>query len=251
MIEFIKFIFRVFLTMLFFFFVNICEAQKEETISADRPDQTEGTYILPKNNFQLSEGFLFTQKTFQNDLILRYGLFKNTEIRTSVSFGSYIGRFELNPVQFSLKNQISGGDGILPSMSFIASADFEMLASKDLQTRNVPIQAIFAFNHDIGEKYYVAYNLGGSSWFKDLLLTVESGVELNEKVSIFLEYYAQYLKGSKPDHNMDCGILFLVNPFLQIDVAAGRSIMDNKSLFFTAGFSYWFKPRKNTQQVIP
>ena len=140
---------RFLLTAFLFSLVKITAAQTEETISADRPDQTEATYILPKNNFQLSDGFLIARETFQNDLTLRYGLFKHTEIRTSLSFGSYPDKFQLQPIQLTLKRKLSEGEKSLPSISLIATAELEMLASKDLKSDKIPVQVIFAFEHDI------------------------------------------------------------------------------------------------------
>ena len=243
---------RLFIASALFFCTTTSQAQKvesitqkeEESISADRPDQTEATYILPKNDFQISEGLLFSKDIFENQFLLRYGLFKNTEIRTTLTFGNYEDKFQLQPVQLSLKHRIISEEaGLIPSISIIATADFEKLASDDLQSNQIPLQLIIAFNHDINDKYFLAYNLGTSTWLKDLILTAETGMDISDKFSFFLEYYGNYIKAMKPDHNIDCGILYVPKPNLQLDLAAGKSLVEPNGYFVTAGFSYWFKSK--------
>ncbi len=238
---------KIFFRLLFIghllLFSNVNFGQNEDAIEADRPDQTEGTSIIPKGSFQFSDGFLVGDKTIQNDFILRYGLFNKTELRTSVSFGSYDSKFLLQPIMLTLKQKLLEADKIIPSISLLATATFEKLGSKDLQTNKIPLELIIAFNHDINDKYFIAYNLGTTSWFKDLVFTFETGAQFGDKTSVFLEYYAQYFNNEKPDQNVDAGITYLINPRLQIDLALGRSLILEKSLFLTTGFSYQFKKK--------
>jgi len=57
-----------------FFFINFGYSQDEITIDADRPDQSDGVYVLPKNRFQLEDGFVYEKEFLSNELMLRYGL---------------------------------------------------------------------------------------------------------------------------------------------------------------------------------
>lgn len=237
----LRLLFRLFFIGHLLLFSNVNFGQNEDAIEADRPDQTEGTSIIPKGSFQFSDGFLIGDKTIQNDFILRYGLFNKTELRTSVSVGSYDSKFLLQPIMLTFKQKLLEADKIIPSISLLATATFEKLASKELVAEKIPLELIIAFSHDIKDRYFIAYNLGTTSWFKDLVFTCETGAQICDKTSVFLEYYAQYFNGDRPDQNIDAGITYLVAPRLQIDLAVGRSLILEKSLFFTTGFAYRFK----------
>ena len=72
--------------ILFLIFID-ANAQNNEPINSDRPDQSEGTYILTKNSFQIENGLLLQDKEMINNLMIRYGLTKKTEFRIVSDFG--------------------------------------------------------------------------------------------------------------------------------------------------------------------
>ena len=84
---------------LFLLFLCLCctslaIAQNDENINTDRPDQSEGVYTLPKGQFQIENGYVFSKEDSSANLMLRYGLITNTEIRLE-------GDFDLRTPDFS------------------------------------------------------------------------------------------------------------------------------------------------------
>ena len=73
--------------------INVWGQEQEiEPINTDRPDQNEGTYVLPKGTFQIEGGLQYSEGEFAPSLMLRYGLLKGTEIRLDTDFGKDIWR---------------------------------------------------------------------------------------------------------------------------------------------------------------
>ena len=55
------------------------------------------------------------------------------------------------------------------------------------------------------------------------------------------EYFAHFESELQPSHNVDLGILYLVNNRFQLDIAAGTALVNPENAqFVTAGFSYRF-----------
>lgn len=91
------------LTFLFILFsVAFCNAQ-EYIISTDRPDQSDGVQIVPKNKFQIENGILFYDETLLNNFMVRYGITNSTEIRPELDAGKAFEQFGLQPVTVNLK----------------------------------------------------------------------------------------------------------------------------------------------------
>ncbi len=64
---------------------------QEQWINTDRPDQTDGTYTIPTNTFQIENGVTLSKETIMNNFMLRYGAGKSTELRLGVDAGKEYG----------------------------------------------------------------------------------------------------------------------------------------------------------------
>ena len=92
--------------MLFFlFFGFIANAQKSSPIVTDRPDQSDGAYVLPKTLIQIENGLLFDNEGFLINFMLRYGWSSNSEVRVALDYGKINRQFSLPPVQLSIKQK--------------------------------------------------------------------------------------------------------------------------------------------------
>lgn len=229
--------------MLFFItliYANNCLSQTEN-INTDRPDQSDGAYVVPKNKFQIEDGFTIAKETFINNLLLRYGITNSTEIRLLVDAGKELTATGLMPVTVSIKQRLLKQHAIIPAISFVGYASFEQLASKDFQGDQIPFELKLAFENEITDQFSLGYNVGTSEKFKALNLTLNFGFTPTNKFSTFIEYFSTITK-LEAEHNLDAGVLFLVNPHLQFDIACGRSISGPESRFFTTfGVSYIFR----------
>ena len=63
---------------------SLAVAQNDGNLNTDRPDQSEGVYTLPKGQFQIENGLVFSKEESSDNLMLRYGLITNTELRTAL-----------------------------------------------------------------------------------------------------------------------------------------------------------------------
>ncbi len=216
-----------------------CTAQVEY-INTDRPDQSDGVYTVPKNKFQLENGIIVAKETFLNELMVRYGITHSTEVRMIADAGKVRGKRGMEPLTFSLKQRILNQKRIFPAITFVGYVSFERLASKEFQGNKIPFELKLAFENELSDKFSLGYNVGTSNSFKDLDLTMGLSYTPIEKISAFVEYFSTLSK-IETEHNIDVGILYVIKPNLQFDLAGGRSLFDSADRFFTTiGVSYLF-----------
>lgn len=229
------------LTFLMILFCGKIIAQNTQPINTDRPDQSDGTYVLPKNNLQIENGITIANKTFANNLMLRYGITKSTEIRLLADVGKFEDVTGLAPITISAKQRIIENNGILPAITLVGYLRYEKIASKLFQNNTISYNFLLAFQNDITDKFSVGYNLGSSTGLKNVSFTTSAAYSFTDKVTGFVEYFANFEKTQNPNHNIDGGILYLINNRLQLDAALGVSITEKNSNYLTTGLSYRFK----------
>ena len=221
---------------------QILLAQNIDPINTDRPDQSDGTYILPRNLFQVEEGIYFANDNIQNNFMLRYGLTKSTEARLLLDAGSIGGASGLLPIGLSIKQRITEQKNNFPAVTLVAYIHHEKLASKDFSSSKIPYSVKLAFQNDLTKRFNVGYNIVTSNLFETLDATISFGYTDLKKVSLFAEYFSSFQSVAIPNHNFDAGILFLINSRFQIDLAIGTELFSNENRkFFTSGISYRFK----------
>jgi hypothetical protein len=226
--------------ILFLLFISVC-AFAQSPINTDRPDQSDGVYVLPRGVMQIENGLTFANNTALNNLMLRYGLTNSTEIRALFDFGMENSERGLLPVYLSVKQRIILQNGIIPAISLVGYASSGTLASKRFRTDdNFLFNFIVAFENEITDRLSVGYNIGTSSFHDNFLFTICFEYGFTERLTGFVEYFSHFEKGIKPSHNADFGLLYLITNDLQIDFAAGFSLTKNPDLFFTTGISYRF-----------
>jgi hypothetical protein len=62
--------------------------------------------------------------------------------------------------------------------------------------------------------------------------TADVKYEVNAKVAVFAEYFGQYEAHEDPLHNIDGGVLYLLNKHMQVHLAGGSSVAHSPSNFF-------------------
>lgn len=224
----------------FFCLTAIIGKAQDITINTDRPDQTDAPATVPFKKFQVEEGVMISKESAVNNLMIRYGLTHSTEVRLLVDAGKEFQNKGLQPVTFSLKQRIIEQKNAIPAISFIGDVSAGPMASRDFYTREWPFALKFAFENDLSQKFSLGYNVGTSERFKNLDLTLNLGYVNTNKISTFIEYFSTINRLSA-EHNVDAGILYLITPLLQVDVAFGRSVFSNDSRYFgTFGISCLF-----------
>lgn len=235
-----KIIYHLLFIFSLFISANSAIAQVE-SINTDRPDQSDGVYTIPKNTFQLENGITVAKQKVINNLMLRYGLTPSTEIRLLLDVGKEFENKGLLPISLSFKQRIIEQKEIIPTMTLVGYVAFEQLASKDFKGNKLPFEIKMAFENEINDKFSIGYNLGTSNQFKNLNLSAALGYNITDKISTFVEYFSTLSKNGN-EHNIDTGIMYVINPKLQIDIAYAQPIygLENKP-FGTIGIAYSFQ----------
>ena len=233
--------------------------QDSDPINTDRPDQSDGTYILPQKNFQAETGINFFQYSglftdITQSTMLRYGTGKNSEVRLLINEGfskeeNLPGRkFVFFPAAISAKYALYKERKIWPAVTAVAYIKLPIASKKYHLNRFAPT-FLLAFQNDFTDKIGLGYNFGitrnGTDDINYYLTTASFSAALSERFSLFIEYFSQFNTGGGPSHNMDTGLQFLINPRLQLDMAAGSSLFDNGGTAFeTFGVSYRFENKR-------
>ncbi len=213
---------------------------QEVTISTDRPDQSDGVATIPFRKFQIEEGLTFAEKTIVNNLMLRFGVTNSTEVRLLADAGKEYHQEGLQPLILSVKQKIIRQHKVLPAITFVGDVSFGQLASNDYHSEQWPYSLKLAFENELSQKFTLSYNAGTSDEFRNLDLSLNLGYSPDEKWATFIEYFSTLNKDEKA-HNIDVGVLYLIHPLLQVDIAGGRSIFAKENRYFgTFGISYLF-----------
>lgn len=173
--------------------------------------------------------------------MLRYGLTPSTEIRLLLNAGKEFKNKGLLPISLSFKQRIIEQKKIIPAMTLVGYIAFEQLANKDFKGNKLPFEIKMAFENEINNKFSIGYNLGISNQLKNLNLSVAIGYNITDKISTFIEYFSTLSKNGN-EHNIDAGIMYVINPKLQVDIAYALPVygLENKP-FGTIGIAYFFQ----------
>ncbi|SDE32725.1 Putative MetA-pathway of phenol degradation [Riemerella columbipharyngis] len=174
--------------------------------------------------------------------MLRYALNRTVELRILIDAEKQENSRGLKPIAFSFKQKIIDKNKIVPAITLVGYASMGSLSSKDFRTNNVNTEWKLAFENTLSNMITLGYNIGTSENFKNFNLSVSNGYALSGKLSAFVEYFSTI---NKKEHNIDIGVLYLLNPNLQLDLAVGSPVFTHSNDFFgTLGVSYKFKKNK-------
>ncbi|WP_018479165.1 transporter [Pontibacter roseus] len=228
---------------------------EEEKISSDRPDQSQGPTLVPRHTLQFEAGYLY-QRRRQDGLdirtsayptaLLRIGLAEKVELRLqgamkdSVIENGARRRLEgFGPLSIGAKIHLWEESGWRPEAALAAMLALPV-ASRIFRPDNVEPQFNLGLANALSEKLDLTYNLGygwtGGNPVPSYGANIER--ELSDKLTVYLEAFGSKEKGEPAEHMADVGLLLLVLPNLQLDLAAGRGLSKAAPDYFvTAGFS--------------
>ena len=212
-------------------------------ISTDRPDQTEGTYVLRNGDFQIESGWTFNSDGGSLNNLLRIGTFKGIELRFSTNLISghedMTGLFpSLDNLEFGAKFKILDKKETLTKISFLS----HLSVSTEYSDNSGGLLNRILVSHEISESFELAYNLGYSKYFEQdngllvySLVIAKSFGNLGAFVEIFGDSYS----------NWDLGITYLIKDNLQADISYGQGINNELSyLSIGAAWNFSFKSNK-------
>jgi hypothetical protein len=223
----------------------------------DRPDQTESAAVVPPGLVQLETGLDAareggdpeTETTALGSTLVRIGLLEGLELR--LGWGGWEREEQggaavegAADAELGLKVGLCEARGARPQAALIAGVSLPVGERGRSSERHDPALRL-AFAHDLPAGVGLGYNLG-MAWSGEesrLEYTATLGFELSERLGAFVELFGDApvdasAGGDGPAHAADAGLTLLLNPRLQLDVAAGAGLSDEApDRFVTAGVS--------------
>jgi hypothetical protein len=220
----------------------------EGSIQPDRPDFTEGTGLIPAGHVQVEGGTTLARvedvdSTTLGELLVRIGLGERSEIR--LSLGSY-SRVDdgfsnvsgLEDPALELKYRFTEEAGELapgqPAVALVLGTSVPVGDKELTDDEWVPL-ALLAFDWEVGSRFGVGANLGGSyavggdgDRFNQAFASVSAGMSVTDRLGTYLEWYgfSEEEKDGPSTHYLNGGVSFLINDDLIVDARIGTGLND-------------------------
>ena len=221
-------------------------------ISTDRPDQTEGTFVLDKGIAQIESGWTFDTDLGSLNTLLRIGTFKGIELRVNTNIISgtedMSGLFpELSDLEIGAKFNLLNKSSSSTKISLLSH-----LALPIGDYNNEGLLSRLLFSHDLSESFQIAYNLGYNKYFENNIEVNSTGIFVYSlvlsksfgPVGTFIEVFGN--NGSnQTQSNWDLGLTYLIKDNLQADISYGNGINNDLSyLSIGAAWNFSTKSKK-------
>jgi len=241
--------------------IFIWAQEKVPELITDRPDQTESAVVVPLKFLQIEAGFFMEnnkeaaisyQSFAYNSTLLRYGLFKNMELRLGLEylgersktpgseFKNTISVF--GPLYTGVKIKIADEDSWKPDIAFIGAVIFPFTAGDSLKPSYSAASMLFPFSHTLSDRFSIGYNLGtdwdGKTPMPNYFYSASLGIGLMEKLGAYVEGYGTLPEDGKPQHLADAGLTYLALPNFQLDLSGGVGLYNAADNFISFGFTY-------------
>jgi hypothetical protein len=219
--------------------------------------------LVPKKWVQLEMGFgVQTTNPLENEfqhptLLSKYGISKRFELRliTTVQTNTFFNvvnkekKTGLSPVEVGAKIALWEEQKLLPKTSLIFHVGIPKLASQYLQADHLAPNFRFTMQHSLTKKIGLGYNVGaewdGVNKEATWIYTFAPGINLSEKWYGYIEAFGFISKQNNPEHSLDGGIAYYINPNFKIDLSSGFGISQAAPDWYMAiGGSIRFKTGK-------
>ena len=246
------------LLILYCCFHSLLFSQETESIQTDRPDQTESSYLVPKNYMQAEIGFIYQNNNITNhqidhpNILLKFGLSDRFELRLlNTHYSENItdnNSTYFNELGIGFKTKVCDEKKYIPKISLISHTQF--LWSNANKKMAIAPDFRFTFLHSLRENLNLSYNLGmqwnAENHMPTFLYTISLAYAISSKIGAFIESYAFFEKQTDAHFLMDGGFTYLINKNIQIDISGGSSIHKmNTEFFISTGISF----RKNLRRT--
>lgn len=214
---------------------------KSQDFSPDRPGIGSSTGLITKHRFQLETGYYYSKdETSYNNLLLRYGLIENIELRFNSNLvKSSDGITGFQPLIVGIKIKMLDNEFIIPATSLISQLRFPN-NGKINRTHIISPSYYFLFTNKITNKLILEYNIGMETqeekfvdyYLKETFMgSVGLTYDLGKNYSTFFEVYNNY----NDNTSFDFGFTKTVKDKMQFDLSY---INGNKSI--NVGFVFLF-----------
>ena len=245
------------------------KVQEPENLITDRPGQTDAARTVGKGNIQLENGFYYQKENSQYrkekefhfpEASLRVGIIKKLELRLKAQlqqnlvsykdkqfprpdYNSGIGLSNIVlGTKFQLHDNAENGSALALQLEAKIPVESEVF-----RTRLVEPKVKLAVTKNISDSFYFLLNLGAdiqdpggdNLTFNPNPFYAFALYFTHQKLSVFGETFARRLVGDPFQHGFDFGIVYLLNPNLQLDTFAGLPLNEEApDLFICTGISF-------------
>jgi len=232
------------------FLLLMSKAFSQEIVT-DRPDQTESTITVGKNNFQIESGAIYQKIDNMNSFfwpstLLRYGITNGIELRFMSQYestkigldGSDIKYSGFNDLEFGTKIQFLRKEDLNTEIAFLSHVIIPT-AKENLTTNHIGVVNKLSISHEISDKIGLGYNIGYDYVGQQSSLTYSFalGFQLSNSLGFYIEPYGEWGESNNYEGNFDLGISYLVNDNFQLDASYGVEL-NNDMQYLSAGFSW-------------
>jgi hypothetical protein len=218
---------------------GLAHAQEEqENIDADRPDQSQGPGVVPGGAVQLEAGFLYQKHSrlvrthAYPTALLRVGVLEGMELRLQgalkdsvIENGTRRRVKGYGPISVGTKVRLWEGSGWRPEAALMAMVALP-IASEVFKQKNLEPQFNLGLANELSEKMDLTYNFGYGWTGGDPGFSYGTNItrEITDRLILYVEIFGSKQKDEPAEHQGDVGLLYLLLPNLQLDVAAGRRL---------------------------
>ena len=214
---------------------GISQAQEElPTFSADRPGYTTGADVVPLHKVAWENGFSYESSpggthclTLSNTMV-RYGIFKNMELRLGMDFLMFNNgqamepTFAFSPLVFGTKIKVYESSNWLPSVSVLAELKSPHVGSKELLPSHLAPSMYALFEHSINDWFWICYNAGlewdGETAAPQTYLALAVGFGITDNIGAFVETYNYLHPEGEHQFMTEFGLTWMPIRRLQLDL---------------------------------
>ena len=217
-----------------------------QSITTDRPDQTESSFSVEVGQLQVESGILVEysgkNKTNRNILLpsnlFRYGIYNGTEVRILNQFETShddVSRHLVSDTEIGLKVELCHKNKVKCALlsHFILPTGSDELSEGEIQ-----VVTKFCISEDFIDEVEIAFNVGYSSLSKDYYTySLAIAKAVNESVGVYIEPFGEFLYLNNQTSSINTGITYLLNANLQLDYSFGLGL-NHKMNYASIGFSW-------------
>ena len=230
----------------------------QKLIQTDRPDQTEGVFVVDKKTLQAETGFFagINQDQTYNYLIptvlLKFGVAKDFELQSIIDIININGNYGLSPVALGFKANLLKEKGLRPEIAFIGRAQIKNLGREEYKINRTLTMFRIAFQNTLSNLVVVGYNVG-MQWNEfekpSAIMSVSTNFNLSKQFTLYTELFNFTSETSFLNPIFDFGGMFAFKNRFIVDGAFGKHLKssNNQNYYFTIGFTTRFNFQKKSK----
>lgn len=233
--------------MIVLIFAIVHQAKSQE-IDTDGTSETEAPHTITAMKFQAESDIAVERENgeftdYFPESLLRFGLFKNLELRADIALaGTDTTSAGFDPIRLGAKYHLFGGKNWLPEISAMAMVKIPWLADGRFHERYYEPELRLLLKNELTDKLDLGYNLGmlwnSENRQPEYVYTISGDAEVSKKVKFYAEEYCFAPVNRHAIHTADLGILYLLTPNLQLDLAGGTALTHTSDFFLRGGIAF-------------